>query len=319
MNVFRATPRKIKEAGEIIKNGGLVAFPTETVYGLGADAMNSAAVAAIFEIKKRPHFDPLIVHIQSIGQLEELAAKIPSMAFLLIEKFWPGPLTLVLKKRKAVPDLVTSGLPTVAVRMPHHPVALKLIKYAGTPIAAPSANPFNYLSPTRAEHVWDQLGDHVDMILDGGACQVGVESTVLDLSGKQPTLLRPGGLDLKDIESIIGRVKVISKAKRPHSPGQMSFHYAPHAKLRLIRRGPYVIPDGKRIGYLAFDDFSSRDFEKIEILSKQGNLREAAARLFECLHCLDRLNLDEIWAEEVPKIGLGLAIMDRLKKAAAKN
>ena len=183
MNLARATPQKIKEASRLIIKGALVAFPTETVYGLGADALNSVAVARIFEVKKRPHFDPLIVHIADVSRLKDLANHIPKIAYALIEKFWPGPLTLVLKKKKIVPDLVTSGLDTVAVRMPNHPVALKLIRASKTPIAAPSANPFSYLSPTRAKHVVEQLGDKVDMILDGGLCAVGVESTVLYISG----------------------------------------------------------------------------------------------------------------------------------------
>ena len=196
----KATEENIKLAGKIIKEGGLVAFPTETVYGLGANALNPYAVAKIFEVKKRPTFDPLIVHISKIEWLEKLTTQVDEKALKLIEKFWPGPLTLVLPKSNIVPDIVTAGLPTVAIRMPSHNVALALIENAETPISAPSANPFGYISPTTADHVERMLGDKIDLILDGGKCPIGIESTVLSLIDEEPKILRPGGLPVEEIE-----------------------------------------------------------------------------------------------------------------------
>ena len=213
----------IRQAAEIIKKGGLVAFPTETVYGLGADAFNPLAVARIFEVKRRPYFDPLIVHVSNHADLEKLVIKIPSKAKKLIEQFWPGPLTVVLLKKEQVPDIVNAGLLTVAIRMPKHPMALSLIEQADCPIAAPSANPFGYLSPTTAEHVRDQLGDQIDFILDGGPCEVGVESTIISFSEKRPRLLRPGGVDIEEIESVIGSVEIKpSEEGRPPRPWDAS-------------------------------------------------------------------------------------------------
>ncbi len=198
----------IHHAAEIIKRGGIVAFPTETVYGLGADAFNPLAVARIFEVKRRPSFDPLIVHVANPADVKKLVKEIPSNAKKLIERFWPGPLTVVLLKEEDIPDIVTAGLPTLAIRMPSHPMALSLIKESNSPIAAPSANPFGYLSPTTAEHVREQLGDQVDLILDGGPCPVGVESTIVSFLEERPRLLRPGGVSLEEIESIIGKVEI---------------------------------------------------------------------------------------------------------------
>src|SRR4030043_222025 len=210
----------IQHAAEIIRRGGIVAFPTETVYGLGADAFNPLAMARIYEVKRRPYFDPLIVHVANHTDLEKFDKEIPSNAKKLIERFWPGPLTVVLLKKEEIPDIVTAGLPSVAIRMPNHPMALSLIKESKCPIAAPSANPFGYLSPTTAEHVRDTLGDQVDVILDGGPCPVGVESTIVSFLEGGPRLLRPGGGSLEEIESIIGKVEVSPKEEgKPSAPG----------------------------------------------------------------------------------------------------
>jgi len=312
----------IKQAAEIIRKGGLVAFPTETVYGLGADAFSPLAVARIFEVKKRPHFDPLIVHVASHADLKKLVIEIPSNARKLMKQFWPGPLTVVLLKKEEVPDIVTAGLPTVAVRMPKHPMALSLIKKAGRPIAAPSANPFGYLSPTTAEHVWDQLGDRVDLILNGGPCPVGVESTIISFLEKRPRLLRPGGVPLEEIESIIGEVEVRPIKKGwPLSPGMLPKHYAPRTPI-LVKDAKKNLPSfkGKKIGLLAFKEpKKSAPFHHIEVLSKKGDFREAAANLFAAIRRLDNLNLDLILAESVPEVGLGRAIMDRLRRASEKK
>jgi L-threonylcarbamoyladenylate synthase len=312
----------IHRAAEIIKKGGLVAFPTETVYGLGADAFNPLAVARIFEVKKRPYFDPLIVHVSDPADLEMLVRKIPSNAKKLIERFWPGPLTVVLLSKEEVPDIVNAGLPTVAIRMPNHPMALSLIEQADCPIAAPSANPFGYLSPTTAEHVRNQLGDEIDFILDGGPCEVGVESTIISFSGKKPRLLRPGGVPLEEIESIIGTVEVNPiEEGRPAAPGMLPRHYAPRTPIILDwDEKNFDSNKDKKVGLLAFrEPKRSLKFLHVEILSKKGDFREAAANLFAAIRRLDNLNLDLILADAIPEIGLGRAIMDRLRRASRKE
>jgi len=309
----------IHKAAKIIKRGGIVVFPTETVYGLGADAFNPIAVARVFEVKKRPYFDPLIVHVADLDDLDRLVVEIPTLAKKLMEQFWPGPLTAVLLKRQNVPDIVTSGLPTVAIRMPKHPMTLRLIEQADCPIVGPSANPFGYLSPTTAEHVRDQLGDQVDLVLDGGPCEVGVESTIISFIEEIPRLLRPGGVSLEEIQSIIGEVEInpIEEGK-PSSPGMLPRHYAPRTPIILdwSEKNLNTYRD-KKIGLLAFQEpKGSLKFHHVEVLSKKGDFREAAANLFSAIRRLDALNLDLILAEAVPEIGLGRAIMDRLRRAS---
>lgn len=311
-----SSPEAIRRAAEVIRRGGIVAFPTETVYGLGADAFQAQAVATIFEVKGRPRFDPLIIHVADPKDVARLWVEVDPRARILIERFWPGPLTLVLPKRPEVPDIVTAGLGTVAVRMPAHPVALELIREAQTPIAAPSANPFGRLSPTTAKHVLEGLGDRVEMILDGGHCPVGVESTVVALDG-EARLLRPGGVPLEEIERVIGPVKKDLRPGRPQAPGGLPHHYSPRTPLRFFEQGMEV-PQGLKVGLLAFRAPMEGPFEVVEVLSPSGDLREAAARLFEALHRLDSAGLDLILAEPVPEEGLGFAIMDRLRRAASK-
>lgn len=309
----------IHQAAEIIRQGGVVAFPTETVYGLGANALNPLAVARIFEIKNRPYFDPLIVHIARLNELSRLVIDIPVPANKLTKRFWPGPLTIVLSKRDEVPDLVTAGLPTVAIRMPRHFLALQLIEEAGCSIAAPSANPFGYVSPTTATHVRDQLGSQVDLILDGGACEVGLESTIISFAEERSRLLRPGGLPLEEIESIIGKVEINRiEEERPSSPGLLPRHYAPRTPIVIEgREKNFDSFQNKKVGFLAFREVDdSLPFEHVEILSARGDLREAAANLFAAIRRLDALNLDLILAESVPEKGLGRAIMDRLRRAS---
>jgi L-threonylcarbamoyladenylate synthase len=309
----------IQKAAEIIQEGGLVAFPTETVYGLGADALNPYAVARIFEVKNRPQFDPLIVHVADMRQAEILALKFPDKALKLIEKFWPGPLTVVLPKAAIVPDIVTSSLPTVAIRVPNHPMALELIRESGRPIAAPSANPFGGVSPTTAEHVRQSLGGSIDMILDGGACVVGVESTVISFVNKEPVLLRPGGVPLEEIQALIGQVLVQPKAAdKPQAPGQLESHYAPRTPL-FWGTPLELLPAGKKVGLLALQKpMDASAFAAVEVLSDHGDLRQAAANLFAALRRLDGMNLDAIYALPVPDQGLGRAINDRLAKASRK-
>jgi L-threonylcarbamoyladenylate synthase len=315
-------PAAIYEAAQIIKQGGLVAFPTETVYGLGADAFNPLAVARVFEVKKRPSFDPLIVHVARTAQLERLVVGIPAEVKKLADRFWPGPLTVVLSKREEVPEIVTAGLPTVAVRMPDHPIALSLIEMAQTPIAAPSANPFGYVSPTAAEHVREQLGRDIDFILDGGPCRVGVESTILGFSEGRPELLRPGGLALEEIESTIGKVVVRRiEREKPGAPGMLPTHYAPRTPMILRPRDRItVVRRNGKVGILALRRIEESLGEvPVEVLSEKGDLREAAANLFAAIRRLDALNLDQILAETVPEEGLGLAIMDRLRRASHRE
>lgn len=313
--ILKYSREAIIKATQTIKDGGIVVFPTETVYGVGASAYNPDAIVKIYEIKKRPRFDPLIVHISRLTDLEKLTLRIDKRCKILIEKFWPGPLTLVLKKSPIVPDIVTAGLDTVAVRMPDHKIALELITESDVPIAAPSANMFGRLSPTTAEHALNQLGDKVDIIIDGGKTMIGIESTILDMTG-EPTVLRPGGVSIEDIKNLIGKVKTLTYAKRPRSPGQLKKHYAPRIPLRIIKNGNSNLPDMKNAGLLAFRRASEKvNFKKVEVLSPGGDLKEAACNLFSALHRLESSGVEIIYAEEVPEVGLGLAIMDRLRKA----
>jgi len=314
-------PESIRLAAEVIRAGGLVAFPTETVYGLGCDALNPDAAAKVFEAKQRPTFDPLIVHLADRSMVDTVAKSVPLSAQRLMDTFWPGPLTLIVPKQPAVPDLVTAGLPTVAIRIPDHPIARSLIREAQTPIAAPSANPFGYVSPTTAQHVCDGLGGKVDLILDGGPCPVGVESTILSLAGARPELLRPGSLTLEAIQAIIGPVdRATSAAETVHVPGQSPRHYATRTPVTVLpapRVWP-VLQGYERVGLLAMSE--PRDivgrFHTVEVLSPSGDLREAARHLFAALRKLDALGLDRIYAEPCEETGLGFAIMDRLRRCA---
>lgn len=310
---------EVLHAAKIIKKGGIVAFPTETVYGLGADAFNPLAVARIFEVKRRPYFDPLIVHVANPDDVKNLVKKIPSIANSLIERFWPGPLTVVLFKEENIPEIVTAGLSTVAIRMPSHPMALSLIKESKCPIAAPSANPFGYLSPTTADHVREQLGDQVDLILDGGPCPVGVESTIVSFLEERPRLLRPGGVSLEEIEFTIGKIEISPiEEDQPSAPGMLFRHYAPRTPI-LIHWSEESLKayQDKKIGLLAFQNPANvLKFNHVEVLSTEGDLREAAANLFSAIRRLDDLGMDLILAESVPETGLGRAIMDRLRRAS---
>ena len=313
-------PQSIRFAAEIIRGGGLVAFPTETVYGLGANALNPDAVARIFEVKQRPSFDPLIVHIATRASLDRLVETISLGDHRLMDVFWPGPLTLVLPKREIVPDIVTAGLSTVAIRMPAHPVAQALIREAGVPIAAPSANPFGYVSPTCAQHVLDGLGDHVDLILDGGPCQIGVESTIVSMVGTWTELLRPGSVTLAELREVIGPAVRAAASQTVVAPGQLPRHYATRTPVTILAaQGVRPVVHGhERAGLLAMSPLGQADerFCAIEVLSAAGDLREAARHLFAALRRLDTLGLDRLYAEPCDEQGLGLAIMDRLRRCA---
>lgn len=322
----------LRVAAVAIRAGEPVAFPTETVYGLGANALDAEAVARVFAAKDRPSFDPLIVHLADGHQVSRYAvpadADDPRVA-VLATALWPGPLTIVLRKLPIIPGIVTAGLETVGLRVPDHPVARRLIAEAGVPLAAPSANRFGRVSPTRAEHVVAQLGGRIGIVLDGGPCRVGVESTVIGLTDGQALLLRPGGTPTETIEALIGPLEHVGDDATSASlaPGRGASHYAPHApvELRAAHEGAAALP-GERLGLLAADDAGRRAAEAtggpyvaIEVLSATGDEIEQAARLFDALHRLDTAGLGRIVAQAVPETGLGRAVMDRLRRAAASR
>jgi L-threonylcarbamoyladenylate synthase len=297
----------IEKAKQILQQGGLVAIPTETVYGLAANALNKDAVLKIFEAKNRPHFDPLIVHTDSLGKVKQFVSEFPEWAEKLAKAFWPGPLTLLLPKNNLIPDLVTSGLPQVAVRIPNHHLTLKLLKSLDFPLAAPSANPFGYVSPTKAEHVAAQLEDNVGYILDGGSCEIGLESTIVGFEDGKITVYRLGGLALEDIEKIVGKVEVrINQSSNPKAPGMLKSHYAPKKPLFIGDADTFLKENkGKKIGIIS-----------LEKLSPSKNLKEAAHKLFSALRDLDESDVDVIIAEKFPEDFLGRAINDRLQRAS---
>lgn len=310
----------LHHAAKLLNNGELVAIPTETVYGLAANAFDSNAVTQIFKAKNRPFFDPLIVHTHNIENIGYWVKDFPEKAKQLASKFWPGALTLVLNKKDVIPDIVTAGNSTVAVRIPNHPLTLELISQLNFPVAAPSANPFGYVSPTTAQHVEDQLGDKVPYILDGGASQVGIESTIISFATEKPTLLRLGGIAVESIEEVIGKVAVnINQNSNPQAPGQIDSHYAPTTKF-VVGEIPQQLPDGLSTNNLGAITLSETihwlPAENQIQLSKNGNLDEAASNIFAAMRILDKKSLSKIWAEQMPEQGLGRAINDRLKRAA---
>ena len=294
-------------------------MPTETVYGLAGNALDPDAVLTIFRVKNRPSFDPLIVHIDSLDKLDQFVTKVPEAARRLAEAFWPGPLTLLLPKRALIPDLVTAGLPTVAVRIPNHPLTLELLRSLDFPLAAPSANPFGYISPTTALHVADQLGDQIPYILDGGPAGIGLESTIVGFEEDIPTVFRLGGMALEDIEEVIGPVSVRTHStSNPKAPGMLSNHYAPRTPLVLLAPGESP-PPNERAGALAFrQPFGGLNPDFQRVLSETGDLNEAAKNLFAHLRALDTLPVDIIYAQSMPNQGLGSAINDRLRRASVQ-
>jgi len=307
--------RDIIKAAELLRAGKLVAIPTETVYGLAANALAPDAVINIFETKNRPHFDPLIVHVSSAEMANEYVKDLPGVAIKLMKAFWPGPLTIVLRKKNIIPDIVTSGLETVGVRMPDHQLTLDLIAETGFPLAAPSANPFGYISPTSALHVMDQLGEKIPMILDGGDCQVGVESTIIDCTSEIPTVLRLGGTSMEKLMSIVGEVNLdTSGGSAPQAPGMLLSHYAPRKKLLLGNIHELLHDHNENISILSFRD-QFHNFKNIR-LSETGDLHEAARNLFSALRKLDEDSTTMILAEPVPDYGIGRAINDRLRRAS---
>lgn len=321
-NVVSPSPEVILRAVELLRQGQVVGMPTETVYGLAGDGLNPTALARIFEVKQRPLFDPLILHFADMDGAFAVAEDIPEIARELAQRFWPGPLTLVLRKKDVVPDLATSGLPHVALRVPAHPVAQALLRAFGGPLAAPSANRFGRISPTDAQAVRAELGDAVPLILDGGPCAVGLESTVLFLSDKQPLLLRAGGIPLEEIEAMVGPVQHAAPVDdRPQAPGQLKHHYAPRKPLRLVR-DVAEIPSQADAGWLIFGAQNAPVpiSGVVENLSPSGDLREAAANFFRALRALDNNpRVAVLYAKVLPAHGLGLSINERLERASMED
>lgn len=306
-------------AKQQLEKGLLVGIPTETVYGLAANALDQQAVTRIFEAKNRPSFDPLIIHTNSWDRVGQWVRDIPPLAQQLAENFLPGPLTLLLPKRAIVPDIVTAGLPLVGIRIPSHSLTKSLLEQLDFPLAAPSANPFGYISPTTAQHVANQLGQKVAYILEGGPCAVGVESTIISFEAGRPTVLRKGGTSIENIEALIGPVAVYAHStSNPQAPGMLKSHYAPNVPFYLGQLDQlFAQYQDKKVGVLAFHQGLTADSIAHQIiLSPSANLSEAAQGLFAAMRALDQLPLDLIIAEPFPEEGLGRAINDRLRRAA---
>ena len=340
VNPRRPEILKVREASDFIRMGGIVAFPTETVYGLGADASNPTAVLALFEAKKRPLDNPPIVHVETPRDVIDLTAFVPSGAEELMEEFWPGPLTLIFKKSAKVPDVTVAGLDTIAIRMPRNEVALALIRESGCPIAAPSANLAGKPSPTTAKHVFDDLDGRIDAILDGGPTKIGVESTVLDVTVNPPMILRPGGTSVEALRRVLGEIRLHSfvtaemevSLGETRSPGMKHRHYAPKARMVLVEGSLESVIDringllgdyklkGNRVGVLATDETAARyKADIVESLGSRFNTETIARNLFAALRKFDEANVSVIIAESVPAEGLGLAVMNRLRKASGYN
>jgi L-threonylcarbamoyladenylate synthase len=312
--------KDLNEAKILLQRNEVVGIPTETVYGLAANALNTEAVLKIFTVKERPHFDPLIVHTHSIAEIEKYVSDFPAKARLLLEKFSPGPLTLLLKKKMLIPDLVTSGLDTVAIRIPRQQLTLQLLQQLDFPLAAPSANPFGYISPTSAAHVYDQLNGKIPYILDGGACDIGVESTIVGFENDQVIVYRLGGLSLEELESVADNVIVMTnESSNPKAPGLLKSHYAPKTSFRIVDKSELSqMYEHNNFAMICFDEcFPEIDKERQYLLSEKGDLDEAAKNLFAVMRQLDQLKLNEIVAIKFPDEGLGKAINDRLRRAAA--
>ncbi len=314
----------ILHAATLLGNNNLVAIPTETVYGLAANALSEKAVVKIFEAKNRPSFDPLIVHVADVAQFEKYAQNIPDIALKLAEEICPGPVTFVLDKQPIIPHIVTSGHHTVGLRVPNHPLTLQLLQTLNFPLAAPSANPFGYVSPTMAQHVQDQLGQKVPYILDGGSCAVGIESTILDFSKGNKKVLRLGGMSLEFLEGKLKtKLEVQTSSSNPNAPGMLVSHYNPGKKIfvgesinKLLDEHAGEFADA-RIGVLAFRDYQPEIDKKLQrVLSPSGNLTEAAYNFFTMLRAFNTLPVDVVLAEWLPDEGLGRAINDRLKRAS---
>ncbi len=324
----------IEKAAGILRKGGLVAFPTETVYGLGADGLNASACKKIYEAKGRPSDNPLILHIGNISQLKDIVCDIPECAVKIIDRFWPGPVTLVFRKKSIVPDSVSGGLNTVAVRFPSNPVARAIINAAKTPVAAPSANTSGKPSPTRAKHVLHDMDGKIDMIIDGGSCEVGLESTIVDVTGKKPVILRPGGITKEMLEEVVGAIdidpavyKALSAGEKPKAPGMKYTHYSPDAEVFLVKGEKSNVAEkinqlvkqdmenGLKTGVMCLN--SNAGLYKADMVVGVGkNMRQAGKALFDILRDFDENKVNKVYSEVFEETGEGMAVMNRLKKAA---
>lgn len=309
-------------ASHLLEEGKLVAIPTETVYGLAANALNETAVVSIFEAKQRPFFDPLIIHVHALEAVYRYVNGFDERLLRLATAFWPGPLTLLLPKKEIIPGIVTSGLNQVAVRVPNHPLTLELLQKLDFPLAAPSANPFGYVSPTEAGHVNKNLGDKVAYILDGGSCQVGLESTIVGIEDNQVCIYRLGGLAVEDIEALVGKVNLkINNSSNPKAPGQLKSHYAPVKPFFTDNLAERIITNGdKKIALICFGNCPySGDNLLLYNLSKNADIKEAAVNIFRFLREADESVAEFVLCEKVPDVGLGRAINDRISRAAARD
>jgi L-threonylcarbamoyladenylate synthase len=309
------------QAKDILNAGGLVGIPTETVYGLAGNALDRNAVLSIFEAKNRPKFDPLIVHLSDISEIDKYAIAKPKLLDIA-ERVWPGPLTILLPRKVIIPDIVTSGLDNVAIRVPNHPETLALLKMLDFPLAAPSANPFGYISPTTAMHVYEQLADKIPYILDGGPCEVGVESTIIGFENEVLKVYRNGGLTLEQLSKYYdGKIELVAQSSSdPLAPGMLKKHYSPNKIVRNYKEFKGTSLNLNSVGLMKFSQFSGEIHpERQFVLSENENLQEASHRLFEGLRYLDKLDIKTIYLENVPNHGLGVAINDRLKRAAADD
>ena len=310
----------VSEAARLLKAGEVIAIPTETVYGLAGNAYDPKSLAKIFAAKERPTFDPLIVHIADISELENIAKDIPDAAYKLAEAYWPGPMTMILPKKDCIPDLCTSGLPSVAVRFPSHPVAQAIIKESGLPLAAPSANLFKHVSPTTAEHVAAQLADRISGIVDGGPCSVGVESSIISLAGDKPTVLRPGAITPEMFAKVLGDVSIKESTSKPgqamQAPGQCDTHYRPQVPL-YFGELPAGIKLPAHTVRIAFGNQAGPIPATVN-LSESGDMIEATSKLYAYMHDLDNPEYDLILVDSIPNTGVGMALNDRLKRASIK-
>ena len=309
------------KAQKILENGDLVAIPTETVYGLGANALDPMAVSKIYAAKNRPSFDPLIIHVGKIEDFKKYTLDFPAELLVLADKFCPGPITFLVKKSEIIPEINTSGLEKVAIRIPKHPLTLELLNKLTFPLAAPSANPFGYVSPTTANHVYEQLGKRIPYILDGGPCNVGLESTIVGIENEKLIVYRKGGLDLDDIRKVFSGEIVINdhSSSNPQAPGMLDKHYSPNKRIEIWNDSSELQKiDKKSTGFLRFDR-ELEGFENQIVLSEKSDLNEAAFRLFDALRQFDKMEIEKVFIELVPEKGLGVAINDRLRRAAAKS
>lgn len=330
LKTLMLTEDNLEQAANVLRQGNLLAIPTETVYGLGADGLNEKAVAAIFAAKGRPQDNPLILHIPEAGWLERYCEDIPRQAYILAQRFWPGPLTMILKRKPNVPDVVTGGLDTVGMRCPDHDLTRAVIAQAGIPVAAPSANTSGRPSPTTAAHVMEDMEGKIDAILDGGSCTVGVESTIIDLTITPPRLLRPGGVTLEELEEALGEVEIdpavtrqMAEGEKPRAPGMKYRHYAPQAPVTVVRGAPnqtaayikeHLSPNS---GVICFHEYVDQfTGHQVEDIGPAQDKAEQARHIFDALRAFDGTNVTEIWAQSPDESGIGLAVTNRLNKAA---